>query len=153
MFDSRPTLFGLPPELVLFAFGATMVVLGFLWLRHTLGPDPLARGEARWRYRDRDRLLRLREWLAQGDASVRRARTRGWWLTRIEFGLAGGALAIATLGLTSAPGFRHGLSVPAVAVSAVGYGGIVFGIWWMRRLYRSPLRDAEPRHAWRYRDR
>jgi hypothetical protein len=136
-----------------------LMVIGFLWLRHTLEPGPFLRGESRWRYRDRPRLQRARQWLAEGDQSIR-ARTRGWWLTRLEFALAAVIAVIAAASLPGvlawfAPSFGGpgGMPMPqALIVPIAGYAGILFGIWWMRRIYLAPL-ETDPKVRWRYRDR
>ena len=104
-------------------------------------------------------MQRFRQWLAEGDQTLRLTRTRGWYLTRLEFGLAAGVVVIAAAALpvflgSLAPGFG-GDAAPlplAFIVPAVGYAGIAFGIWWMHREYTAGLRaDSEAR--WRYRDR
>jgi len=157
MFDSRPSLLGLPPQVVLMFGAVGLTVIGFLWLRHTLQPGPFVRGEARWRYRDRSRIQRVRQLLAEGDQSIR-ARTRGWWFTRLEFALAAVMAAIAAALLpvvvdSLAPTFGGSPAIPlpvAMLMPLSGYGGILFGIWWMRRIYVAPL-ETDPEVGWRYR--
>jgi hypothetical protein len=159
MFDSRASIFGLPSSVVVMLGALGLMVIGFLWLRHTFEPGPLVRGESRWRYRDRPRLQRIRQWLAEGDHSVR-ARTRGWWFTRLEFALAAVMALIATALLPAvidsfAPTFGGSSAIPtpvAMLIPLSGYAGIAFGIWWMHREYTAGLRaDSDTR--WRYRDR
>ena len=159
MFDSRASILGLPASVVVMLGAMGLMIIGFLWLRHMSEPGPFLRGESRWRYRDRPRLQRVRQWLAEGDQSIR-ARTRGWWLTRLEFALAAVIAAIAAACLPAvlawfAPTFGGPGAMPmplALIVPLSGYAGILFGIWWMRREYTAGLRaDSEAR--WRYRDR
>ena len=159
MFDSRPSIFGLPSSVVVMLGALGLMVIGFLWLRHTFEPGPLVRGESRWRYRDRPRLQRIRDWLAEGDQTLRPTRTWGWYVTRLEFGLAAVVAVIAAGGLPTflgvlAPRFGgDAVALPlALIVPVVGYAGIAFGIWWMHREYTAGLRaDSDTR--WRYRDR
>ena len=154
---SEPTLIpGVPGGVSQLLVAGAMLLVGFLWIRHIIEPGPFLRGESRWRYRHRARLQRFRQWLAEGDQTLRPQRTRGWYLTRLEFALAAVVALIAAaclpavLGLV-APRFGGGDAVAAL-VPLLGYAGIVFGIWWMRRLYTAGLRaDSDAR--WRYRDR
>jgi hypothetical protein len=155
MFDPRASILGLPAQVVIMFGAVGLTVIGFLWLRHTLQPGPFVRGESRWRYRDRPRLQRVRQLLAEGDQSVR-ARTRGWWLTRLEFALAIGALILATLAIgeygLGATTFYRISTLEILVTSGVGYAGIVIGLRWMRRIYLAPL-ETDPQVGWRYRDR
>lgn len=43
MFDSREQIFGLPPGMVVAAVGLTGLLIGFLWLRRIVEPDPETR--------------------------------------------------------------------------------------------------------------
>jgi hypothetical protein len=154
MFDSRPSLVGLPSSVVLMVATVALMVIGFLWLHRTLEPGPLVRGESRWRYRDRARMEHIRRAIR---SLVARPgfRTSGWWATRIEFGLAGFMLALATValpGALSVGGFHGPSTLEILATSSVGYAGILIGIWWMRRIYLAPL-EADSEAGWRYRDR
>jgi hypothetical protein len=155
MFDPRASILGLPAQVVIMFGAVGLTVIGFLWLRHTLQPGAFVRGESRWRYRDRPRLQRVRQLLAEGDQSVR-ARTRGWWLTRLEFALAIGALILATLAIGEygfgATTFYRISTLEILVTSGVGYAGIVIGLRWMRRIYLAPL-ETDPQVGWRYRDR
>ena len=130
------------------------MAIGFLWIRHTFEPGPFVRGESRWRYRDRGRVDRIRR-------SIRslmvwpRTRTQRWWATRLEFGVAGAVLAVGTAALQAAlssGGFYGPSTLEILATSGLGYAGILFGIWWMRRIYLAPL-ETDPEARWRYRDR
>ena len=140
------------------SIGALLLV-GFLWIRRIIEPGPFLRGESRWRYRHRARLQRIRQWLAEGDQTLRRNAPVGWYLTRLEFAVAAVVALIAAACLPAvvefAPRFGAGDAAPlplALIVPLSGYAGIVFGIWWMRRLYTAGLRaDSDAR--WRYRDR
>jgi hypothetical protein len=154
MFDPRASILGLPAQVVIMFGAVGLTVIGFLWLRHTLQPGPFVRGESRWRYRDRPRLQRVRQLLAEGDQSVR-ARTRGWWLTRLEFALAIGALILATLAIgkyVATTTLDRISTLEILVTSGVGYAGIVIGLRWMRRIYLAPL-ETDPQVGWRYRDR
>ena len=156
---SEPTLIpGLPGGVSHLLISGGMLLIAFLWIRHNIEPGPDLRGESRWRYRHRARLLRFRQWLAEGDQTLRPRRTRGWYWTRLEFSLAALVAVIAVVCLPStlqlfAPRFGGGASLPLAALIPLsGYAGIAFGIWWMRRLYTAGLRtDSEA--PWRYRDR
>jgi hypothetical protein len=155
MFDPRQSVFGLPASVAVMLGAIGLMVVGFLWLRHNVEPGPFLRGESHWRYRDRPRGQRIRQWLAEGDQSIR-ARTRGWWMTRLEFALAAGALVLATLilgeyafGNTS---FYRNSTLGILGTSGLGYAGILFGLRWMRRIYLAPL-ETDPEVGWRYRDR
>jgi hypothetical protein len=159
MFDPRSPILGLPHSVAVMLGAVGLAVIGFLWLHRTLEPGPFVRGESSWRYRDRPRLQRIRQWLAEGDHSVR-ARTRGWWFTRLEFALAAVMALIATALLpavmdsfASTYGGSSAIPMPvAMLIPLSGYAGIAFGIWGMRREYTAGLRaDSEAR--WRYRDR
>ena len=157
----EPTLIpGVPGGVSQLLISGGLLLIGFIWLRHILEPGPLQRGESRWRYRHRARLQRIRQWLAEGDQTLRPSRTRGWYLTRLEFAMAGLVAVIAGACLPTALAMSRFWSgaftpVPAELLALVplsGYAGIAFGIWWMRRLYTAGLRaDSEAR--WRYRDR
>jgi hypothetical protein len=155
MFDPRASVLGLPAQVVLMLGAVGLMVIGFLWLRHSLQPGPLVRGESHWRYRDRPRMQRVRQLLAEGDQSIR-ARTRGWWITRLEFGLAASALLVATLVvgqyMFSTPTFYRVSTLGVLAMSGAGYAGIAIGLRWMRRIYLAPL-ETDPQVGWRYRDR
>ena len=154
MFDPRPSLFGLPSSVVLMVVTVGLMVIGFLWLHRTFEPGPLVRGESRWRYRDRARMERIRRAIRSLIAWPG-SRTSGWWATRIEFGLAGFMLALATValpGALSVEGFHGPSTLEILATSGVGYAGILIGIWWTRRIYLAPL-EAGPEAGWRYRAR
>jgi hypothetical protein len=158
---NEPTLIpGVPGGVSQLLVAGGFLLVGFLWIRHIIEPGPLLRGESRWRYRHRARLQRFRQWLAEGDQTLRPQRTRGWYLTRLEFALAALVAIIAVACLPAvldlfAPRFGGGESVPPQVTALIplsGYAGITFGIWWMRRLYTAGLRsDSDAR--WRYRDR
>jgi hypothetical protein len=125
--------------------------IGMLLLRRILDPGPLARGEARWRYRNRalrERIARAWVWLGVPD------RSPGWWATRIEFSVAIAALALVALLLPSyaRPTFGgDGLSARGMLVMAAGVAGMIVGLAWMVRIYRAPLR-MDSKAYWRYRD-
>jgi hypothetical protein len=146
----RESPFGLPDGVVLLVVSTTLMALGAAWVRHILGMDEVLRG-GRWRYRDRGRMERLKRTIGSL-VEVPFTRTPGWWATRIEFAVAGGALVVATITLTGLPdvlGYRS-TGWPVVALPLLGYAGIVFGIRWMRRIYLSPL-EVDPEVGFRYR--
>jgi hypothetical protein len=146
----RESPFGLPDGVVLLVVSTTLMALGAAWVLHILGMDEVLRG-GRWRYRDRGRMERLRRTIGSL-VEVPFTRTPGWWATRIEFAVAGGALAVATIAITGLPdvvGYRS-TGWPVVALTLLGYAGIVFGIRWMRRIYLSPL-EVDPEVGFRYR--
>ena len=156
----EPTLIpGVPSGVSQLLISGGLLLIGFLWIRHIIEPGPDVRGESRWRYRQRSRLDQLRQWLAEGDQTLRPQRTRGWYWTRLEFALAGFVAGIAVACLPAvmdaflAPFASPAIPLPlALIVPLSGYAGIAFGIWWMRRLYTAGLRaDSDAR--WRYRDR
>ena len=149
--DRFGSLFGLPDSVVLLATSTTLMAVGLVWVHHVLGMDEVLRG-ARWRYRDRGRVERLRRTIASL-IRVPFTRTFGWWATRIEFALAGGALLVGTIalgGLPGALGYRSSAGLSLVALTVLGYAGIVFGVRWMRRIYLSPL-EVDPEVGFRYR--
>lgn len=43
MFDTREQILGLPPGLVVAAVGLTGLMIGFLWIRRIVEPDPETR--------------------------------------------------------------------------------------------------------------
>ena len=49
------------PELARLVLGGAIVLalIGLAWIRRIMDPGPLSRGDARWRYRDRDILERM----------------------------------------------------------------------------------------------
>jgi hypothetical protein len=146
----RESPFGLPDGVVLLVVSTTLMALGAAWVRHILGMDEVLRG-GRWRYRDRGRMERLKRTIGSL-VEVPFTRTPGWWATRIEFAVAGGALVVATIAITGLPdvvGYRS-TGWPVVALTLLGYAGIVFGIRWMRRIYLSPL-EVDPEVGFRYR--
>jgi hypothetical protein len=146
----RESPFGLPDGVVLLVVSTTLMALGAAWVLHILRMDEVLRG-GRWRYRDRGRMERLRRTIGSL-VEVPFTRTPGWWATRIEFAVAGGALAVATIAITGLPdvvGYRS-TGWPVVALTLLGYAGIVFGIRWMRRIYLSPL-EVDPEVGFRYR--
>ena len=151
----EPTLIpGVPGGVSQLLASGALLLVGFLWMRHLIEPGPFLRGESRWRYRDRARMERMRRAI-RSLVAWPGSRTSGWWATRIEFGLAGVMLALATVALPGALSFGgfHGPStLEILATSGVGYAGILTGIWWMRRIYLAPL-EADPEAGWRYRDR
>ena len=154
MFDPRSSIFGLPANVAIMFAAIGLLLVGFLWIRHIIEPGPFLRGESRWRYRDRGRVDAIRRAIRSLTVWPR-SRTSGWWATRLEFGLAGVMLALATVGLQYAlsSGGIHGPStLEILATSGVGYAGILSGIWWMRRIYLAPL-ETDPAVGWRYRDR
>ena len=131
------------PGAALLAIGLVLAFVGLGWVRRISDPGSLARGEARWRYRDQSLLERL-----DGE-------TRGWWITRIEFGIAITAFVIGFVLLVAlVPGltFRDPRPAPSILLQLAGGPGMLFGLWWMVRIYRAGLRnDAEA--TWRFRDR
>jgi hypothetical protein len=146
----RESPFGLPDGVVLLVVSTTLMALGAAWVLHILGMDEVLRG-GRWRYRDRGRMERLKRTIGSL-VEVPFTRTPGWWATRIEFAVAGGALVVATIAITGLPdvvGYRS-TGWPVVALTLLGYAGIVFGIRWMRRIYLSPL-EVDPEVGFRYR--
>ena len=154
MFDPRSSILGLPANVVIMLAAIGMLVVGFLWIRHVIEPEPFLRGESRWRYRERGRVDRIRR-MIHSLIAWPRSRTSGWWATRLEFGLAGAMLVLATAALQVGLSNRgiHGPSTPAIlATSGVGYAGMLIGIRWMRRIYLAPL-ETDRAVGWRYRDR
>ena len=159
LMSDGPTLIpGMPSGVSQLLVSGGLLLLGFLWIRHIVEPGPFLRGDSLWRYRSKARLRRIRQWLAEGDQTLRPARSWGWYVTRLEFGLAAVAVVIGAAGLPTFLGVidpRFGgnaVALPlALIVPVVGYAGIAFGIWWMHREYTAGLRaDSETR--WRYRD-
>jgi hypothetical protein len=150
-----PTLIpGVPYPMSQLLIAAGLSLFGFLWIRHIIEPGPFLRGESVWRFRDRGRVDRVRR-AVRSLIAWPRSRTSGWWATRLEFGLAGVILALATIGLQSALSFVgvYGPATLAVlATTGAGYAGILLGIRWMRRIYLAPL-EADPEVGWRYRAR
>ena len=124
-------------------------------IRRAADPGPLARGEARWRYRTRPMTERLAGTLS---SLVPRPRTTGWWATRIEFALA---IAAATMAVVAWMFFTptepiFGRAEPSrevvwLAQLAIGAVGILIGLAWMVRIYRAPLR-IDSKAYWRYHD-
>lgn len=147
MFDDRASIFGLPVDLVYLVGVAALLAFGFLWVRHSLGPDELTRGDARWRYRDRG----VRHAIADLVHDLR-SRTGGWWATRIEFAVAIGSLGFVVLAVVWLPSFARSSSLLAAAPTAIGLVGIVIGLVAMVRIYRAGLRE-DAATSWRYRDR
>lgn len=148
--DER-TLFGIPDAITTMIASLTLAIVGLAWLHRIFDADQLL-GRATWRYRDREHEGSLVEAIVSLIDTLF-AHTFGWWVTRIEFALATGALLLATLvlGTPRPPALSGPLVVPALALGLLGYAGILVGIRWMRRIYLSPLElDAEVR--WRYRD-
>ena len=142
---------GLPEDVLLMAVSATLTAVGLAWLHHVLGMDEIL-GGARWRYRDRARIERLVRTI-ESLIEVPFTRTAGWWVTRIEFTLAGGALLAAIIVPIILPGtVGGGMSPgrPGAVLTLLGYAGIAFGIRWMRRIYLSPL-EVDPEVGFRYR--
>ena len=132
-----------------------LALIGLAWIRRIMDPGPLSRGDARWRYRDRALLERIDEALTPpAPPSGGAGRTRGWWLTRIEFGIAIALIVVVPLVLVLQPHIdgRWAGAGPWVLVPLGGYAAMLFGLAWMIRIYRAGLRnDAEA--TWRYRDR
>lgn len=147
----RDSWFGVPEGVVLMVVSTTLLAVGFAWLRHVLGMDEIL-ASARWRYRDRGRIDGLKRTI-ESLIEMPFTRTSGWWATRIEFALAGGALLAAVIVPIILPGtVGGGMSPqwPVAALTLVGYAGIAFGIRWMRRIYLSPL-EVDPEVGFRYR--
>jgi hypothetical protein len=121
--------------------------LGFRYVVHRItDPGPLARGEARWRYRNRavrERIVRAMTWLVPVDRSA------GWWATRIEFAVAIGSIATTALLDAALPGFGGRTTLPAVSLGALAV--MLVGLAWMIRIYRAPLR-LDSKAYWRYHD-
>jgi hypothetical protein len=83
-----------------------------------------------------------------------------WW-ARSMFVIAGIAIAAAVLLPTTLPRgptpmFEHTVHVAGIPAStlmmAIGIGGVIFGLAWMWRIYKSPTRYNDSA-LWRYRDR
>jgi uncharacterized membrane protein len=80
-------------------------------------------------------------------------------LAKGMFLAAGLLILVAVFYFVAAPSFSGGTyeeqtiaTVPlSVLVTAIGFGGVLFGLGWMWRIWRAPTRFDEPR--WRYRDR
>ena len=130
-------------------------VVGIHLVRRLSDPGPLARGEARWRYRSRP----AREQLAATISALVSSRTIGWWTTRLEFAVAiAFAMLAAAIAVLAAPWDPlTGYDGPPrllvwLAGSAAGAVGILVGLAWMVRIYRAPLR-FDSSASWRYRDR
>jgi hypothetical protein len=114
--------------------------LGVLMIRRSLDPGPLARGEARWRYRSRphhERIGRARTWLAPSH------RTPGWWATRVEFAIAITAAFVPLLlgPAMTAPNFDDTPPSTVLPLLGVAEASILVGLVWMVRIYRAPLRN------------
>ena len=121
-------------------------VAGLYFMRGAADPGPLARGEARWRYRSRPVRERI------GRARMRLSRTPGWWATRLEFAIAIAALAVPALVFMSVLSQFHHEPIGYVsAMTVAGSTGVVIGLAWMIRIYRAPLR-MDAKAYWRYRD-
>jgi hypothetical protein len=131
------------------ALGLLLAVVGIAWVRRISNPGPLARGDAKWRYRDRGRRERITMAL---ETPIAPDRTAGWWLTRIEFGIAIGLPVVVAWLLISEPRHMVGGSWPVtLPTTLAGFAGIAVGLAWMIRIYRAGLRnDAEA--TWRHRD-
>lgn len=146
MFDPRSSWFGLSADVVILGLAALPVLVGFLWIRHNSSPDELTRGEARWRYRDRESLA-SRIGIVPGTSMA--DRTGGWWATRIEFAVALGALAfvIGVLLLSAGEGAWHH-DVRHLAPAVAGLVGIGIGLVAMVRIYRAGV-TGDSRSTWR----
>ena len=83
-------------------------------------------------------------------------RTRGWYLTRIEFATAfllPGAVALLWLSAPQSVGppmFDGAMPWVGPVILGIGAALWLIGLLWMIRVYRGP-RDEPP--PWRYRDR
>jgi hypothetical protein len=85
-----------------------------------------------------------------------KAPTLGWWITRLEFAIAVGAvIAIPILHLSQpvliGDARPDGFYLRQAATVLAAFLVAVVGLAWMVRIYRAPGRQAPP--AWRYRDR
>ena len=137
--------------ILVLAVSLVLAIAGLVLIRRIGDPGPLARGEARWRYRDRARIEGPNRIAASFQLP---RRTRGWWVTRMQFGIAVVALVLGHWSLMvqlepTFGGVRIGLwaMLPIAA-----YAGMWAGFVWMIRIYRAGLRnDSEA--TWRYRDR
>lgn len=75
---------------------------------------------------------------------------------RILFWVAGFAIGLLVLSWIAAPRFTDGSFGPqpplwaSVLPTAIGIGGVIFGLAWMWRLYKAPTKYDEA--LWRYRD-
>lgn len=140
-------ILGVPIRVALPVIGLLLAIGGILLVRRLSDPGPLARGEARWRYRDSSLRARLEGAL---DGPVLPDRTRGWWLTRVEFGIALG-MPLLTVKLLLDSSWT-GISAFLMPTTIAGFAGMAFGLWWMFRIYRAGARnDADA--SWCYRDR
>jgi uncharacterized membrane protein YgdD (TMEM256/DUF423 family) len=145
----RISILGLPGGAVVTLVAIGLTAIGLIWLRNLLRSDELTRGEARWRYRERRIVDRLDEALVELRAPCR---TPGWWMTRLEFAAAIGAIVFAGVVLAWSASVQQTLffeleSLPAAA----GFGGMLFGLGWMIRIYRAPAEGARGA-TWRFRD-
>ena len=128
--------------------GGTLALLYVV--RRITDVEPLAKGDARWRYRSRalrERIGQARTWL------VPFYRTPGWLLTRLEFAIAIGAVLLPPLLVPGvmAPTFGDVSPLMGLAWLVIGEAASLVGIAWMVRIYRAPLR-MDSKAYWRYHD-
>lgn len=118
-------------------------------VRRIAAPGPLVKGQAHWRYRSRavrERIGRARTWLVLPD------RTSGWWTTRLEFAAAVVTILFAIRLITSAPIlFDDQPPERLLLLNGAAIAAMLFGLAWMIRIYRAPLRH-DAKAYWRYHD-
>jgi hypothetical protein len=147
----QTSLFDRPEAVTLMVVSTTLMVVGLAWIHHITGFDDVA-GGARWRARDGGRAAAIKREL-RSLIELPFSQTAGWWVTRIEFALATGALVFATIAVSRLPAYLGPdwtAAWPAAVLTLAAYAGIVFGIRWMRRIYLSP-RELDPDIVFRYR--
>ena len=146
---------GLPNSVSGFIIAAGLMAIGFLSASSHLGYRSV---RAR-----RVALALSRPWTRRPGCDGRSDRS---WSGRALAHSAGGQLASSSVSPArcsrwgrrrcrppSHPGGFYGPStLEILATSGLGYAGILFGIWWMRRIYLAPL-ETDPEARWRYRDR
>lgn len=143
-------------RLVVPAVAMIVAFVGLALIRDLADPGTRKRGEAGWCYRDRTRRERIAATLASSEVPDY-GQTRGWWITRIEFGIATTAVLVGLLWVLMPwpepfMGEPGPILVPWRLVAPAALAGMLFGLGWMVRIYRAGLRnDSEP--TWRYRDR
>jgi hypothetical protein len=137
---------------IIIAVAVTCYVVGIYFIPRNLDPGPLARGDARWRYRSRalrERIGRARNSLALID------RKPAWWATRIELAIAIVAAAVppalVPVVLDQQSMFGRSASIDPLAMLGLAEASILVGLAWMVRIYRAPLRN-DAKAYWRYRD-
>ena len=134
------------------AFILVALVIGYaalLWvLGRALASRRLIARTGPWASRSRtlrEGIERARSWLVPPD------RTRGWLVTRLEFAVAIGSIALATntFLVAAQPTLGGDGTLPVVSLGALAL--MLVGLAWMVRIYRAPLR-LDSKAYWRYHD-